>query len=324
MRSFKFFLAEGRGTIKGTGQESQRHFDKYIRPFIGSSEPTHELASEYGDLPAGSKIKINGTDRINGRLHVHAQVEGSDEEHIIPATKLLKPGAEPVNKGHKYEADFIDRLKNHGIMPKHISGAGSTAGTDFIAENKKKKILHNGVVSGQLIEGETKEGHTAAFGQITIHHTPEKGWHIGDRARAGRPKFAEEIEKSGILEHFNKQQPEPDKVVPTPSGRAPTVTIKHDNLNPMVSYLKDHHVKVLQVGGGYGTYKVEDNDETGHGLPKISGRGKWVIRQKQLNQNKARTIAFQPDGKKGLDKSHVNLDDDKHIGDFKRTLGHEE
>jgi len=323
MRSFKFFLSEGRGTIIGTGTESVRHFDKYIRPFLGSTEATHELASAHGDLPAGTKVRLNGTDRINGKLHVHAEVEGSDEHHEIPVTKLLKPGAEPENKGHKYEKDFVDRLKKHGIMPEHISGAGSTAGTDFVAENKKRKIFHAGTVTGHLLEGETKEGTTAAFGQLTIHHSKEKGWHIGDKARELRPQYAKEIEKSGILEHMNKVQPDPDTAEKTSSGRAKSVVVKHPSLDPAHAYLKDHHVKILQVGGGYGTYRIGDEDETGHGLPALSGKGRWTIRQKQLNQGKARTVMFQPDGKKGLDKSHVNLDDDEHIGKFKQTLGHE-
>ncbi len=37
-------------------------------------------------------------------------------------------------------------------------------------------------------------------------------------------------------------------------------------------------------------------DETGHGLPKISGKGVWRIREKQKGNKSARTVAFHPDG----------------------------
>ena len=81
-------------------------------------------------------------------------------------------------------------------MPAHLSGAGSTAGTDFAVENRKKGTFHHGTVDGNLLNGETKDGVTAAMGQLTIHHTTEKGWHVGDAARAKRPKYAKEIERS--------------------------------------------------------------------------------------------------------------------------------
>ena len=78
----------------------------------------------------------------------------------------------------------------------------------------------------------------------------------------------------------------------------------------------------LNLNSGFGTYKVGDKDETEHGLPGLSGNGKWTIREKQAGNKSSRTVMFQPDGKKGLNKSHVNLDDDTHLSEFKKTLGH--
>jgi hypothetical protein len=174
-----------------------------------------------------------------------------------------------------------------------------------------------------LLNGETKDGVTAAMGQLTIHHNKEKGWHIGDAAKSKRPLYAREIEKAGVLEHMNKHFKNPEQIETTESGRSKTIAIKHPNLDPAHAYLKDHDVHVLQVGG-YGTYSVGKKDETGHGLPNISGKGAWRIREKQKGNKSARTVAFHPDGKFGLNKSTFDLDKDEDLFKFKKTLGHKD
>jgi hypothetical protein len=322
MKSFRSYLIEGRGTLTASGDTGEDHKKRYIDPHVGSSKPTHVLAKEHDDVPAGSSVKIHKVEHINGKIHVHAEDE-TGNHHVIPISKLHKPGDEPKNKGHEYESKFVDRLKKHGIMPHHLTGAGSTSGTDFSVENKKKGHFHAGIVSGHLLNGETKNGTTAAMGQLTIHHTKELGWHIKKRQKEKRPEYAKHIEKSGILDHMNKHHSDPEKEETTKSGRSKTIEIKHPNLHPAEGYLKDHHVHVLQVGG-YGTYKVGKKDETGHGLPSISGKGQWRIREKQKGNKSARTVAFHPDGTKGLNKSHVNLDKDEDLHKFKKTLGHKE
>ena len=323
MKSFKYWLeeADGRGKLTASGKTGEEHLKKYVEPHLNSDKFTHHLAAEHGDMPKGTAVKLSKVEHIKGKIHVHAEDE-SGNHHIIPISKLHKPGEAPKNKGHDYETKFVDRLKKHKLMPEHMHGAGSTAGTDFSVENKKKGVFHAGSVTGKMLNGETKNGTTAAMGQLTIHHTPEKGWHVGEAAKKKRPKYAEQIEKSGILEHMNKHHPEPHKEESTSSGRAKTIEIKHPNLEPAHAYLKDHHVHVLQVGG-HGTYRVGEKDETGHGLPKISGKGVWRIREKQKGNKSARTVAFHPDGVKGLNKSHVDLDNDEHIHAFKKTLGHQ-
>jgi hypothetical protein len=322
MKSFKGFLIEeqGRGTLTASGKTGEDHQKRYIDPHIGSDKHTHVLAKEHDDIPAGSSVKLHKAEHINGKIHVHAEDE-TGNHHVIPISKLHKPGEAPKNKGHEYESKFVERMKHHKIMPEHLSGAGSSSGTDFAVENKKKGKFHAGTVSGHLLNGETKNGTTAAMGQLTIHHSKDKGWHIKDSQKAKRPEYAKHIEKSGILNHMNKHHPDPEKEQSTSSGRAKTIEIKHPNLHPAEGYLKDHHVHVLQVGG-HGTYKVGEKDETGHGLPSISGKGKWRIREKQKGNKSARTVAFHPDGVKGLNKSHIDLDKDDDLHKFKKTLGH--
>jgi len=50
----------------------------------------------------------------------------------------------------------------------------------------------------------------------------------------------------------------------------------------------------------------------------------WRIREKQRGNKFARTVAFHPDGKKGLNKSTVDLDNDEHLFSFKKTIGHKD
>ena len=228
MKSFRGFLIEeqGRGTLTASGKTGEDHQKRYIDPHIGSDKHTHVLAKEHDDIPAGSSVKLHKVEHIKGKIHVHAEDE-TGNHHVIPISKLHKPGEAPKNKGHEYESKFVERMKHHKIMPEHLSGAGSSSGTDFAVENKKKGKFHAGTVSGHLLNGETKNGTTAAMGQLTIHHSKDKGWHIKDSQKAKRPEYAKHIEKSGILKHMNKHHPDPEKEQSTSSGRAKTIEIKH-------------------------------------------------------------------------------------------------
>lgn len=324
-------LTESR--ISGSGVDAARHASKYITPYLPGGEKhaegTHKLGVSTNGMEAGTALTIHGHHVDNsGTHHVTVSKQGSSDKVTLPASKLTKPtGATKVeNKGHQYEKQFFEHAKKHGLVPEGHKPAGSTAGTDFPILNKKKNTTHSGTVSSEdrVMHGEAKAGLTAAFGQLTIKHTPEKGWHIPDEARAKRPEYANEIEKAGIIEHMNKHH-DPDKheIKTTASGRAKSIQMDHPNLNPAKAYLKDHHVHVLQVGGGYGTYRVGEKDHTGHGLPELSGKGKWTVREKQFGNKRARTVMFQPAGKSGLNKSHVNLEKDEDMQKFKKTLGHE-
>lgn len=324
---FKYFrenLQEARGFIKSFGSEAERHKQKYLDPYVGSEEPTHEVGTSHSSLPVGSKVKIHSVYTDKDKKN-YAVVSGENKEKIdIPVSKLLKPGEEKVNLGTKYESDFVERMRKHGLVPKNFTAAGSTAGADVVVINKKKNTTHPGKVMGEnsVFQGEVKQDVTAAMGQLTIKHNKDKGWHIPDDARAKRPKYAAEIEKAGILDHMNKALPDPSKTETTASGRAKNIVLKHPDLGPADAYLQDHHAHFVQVGSGFGTYKVGEKDHTEHGLPSLKGNGKWTIREKQVGNKSSRTVMFQPDGKKGLEKSHINLDVDEHLDSFKRTLGH--
>lgn len=331
MIDFRSFIAEeflnedmSRGFIKGSGAEAPRHFEKYIKPHIGSETPTHILGKAHGELESGTPLKIHNTENVNGKIHAVVTTGDSDKTHLVPISKLHKPGEVQANKGFDYEVNFIEHMKRHNIMPKEAAGAGFSAGTDFVIQNPKNKTSHKGRVKAHenLFHGETKKDTTAAMGQLTIRFHPDKGWHIPDDAREKRPSYAKAIEEAGIIDHMNKHyHPDTSKIETTASGRAKSIVLKHPNLDPAEAYLQDHHVHVLQVGSGYGTYRVGRKDVTGHGFPRVTGKGKWTIREKQAGNKNARTVMFQPDGVKGLDKSHINLDDEEHVKSFKKTLG---
>lgn len=323
IQRFSTFLVEARGFISASGADAARHKTKYIDPHVGSSEPTHEVGKQAGNLSPGTMVRIHSTHDVEGKLHAVVSPAGSKEKSTIPVNKLHKPGEEAKNKGLAYEHNFVERMKQHGLADPKASGAGSTAGTDVTLINKKKRTTHPGKVSSSqsVFRGEVKEGVTAAMGQLTIKHTSEKGWHVPDSAREKRPEYAKHIERSGILEHMNEHH-NPDKgVQTTASGRAKTVVMKHPNMHPAEAYLQDHHAQFVHVGG-HGTYRVGEKDATGHGLPRLEGEGKFVVREKHLGNKKARTVMFQPAGKKALTPSHVDLDKDEHLEDFKKTLGH--
>jgi hypothetical protein len=322
MDSFKHYITEV--ALQASGPEAARHTAKYITPYIGK-EGTHTIASKASGLNSGDKVTIH-SHHVNdqGVHHIVVSKPGSSEKTTIPTSKVHKVGTKMENEGHKVETKFFERMKSRGLTPEGATPAGSTAGSDVPVINKKKKLTHTGrdVHGAVQHNGEVKKDTGAAFGQLTINHDPAKGgWHISDKARALRPRYAREIEKAGIIEHMNKHVPNPEKAVTTKSGRAKNVTIDHPSLKPADSYLQDHHVDFVHVGS-HGTYKVGEHDTTEHGMPGLTGHGIWNVRQKQFGNNRARTVMFQPKGKKGLDKSHVNLDDDKHLDEFAETLGH--
>jgi len=340
MIKFKSFLKEqvellseeGRAKMSAGGRDADKHVRQYVTPYLPGGEQhgegTHTLAADHGPLKAGTKLTFHAHLPQAGpggeiKHHVEVSAPGSKEKHIVPISKIQKPGDAPKNAGHSFESFIFKHLQGHGVVPKDATNAGSGSGTDFPIINNTLKTRHKGRANSQenVFHGETKADTTAAFGQLTIHHTPEKGWHIGDKARAQRPEYAAAIEKAGIIDHMNTHHPDPDKVETTASGRAKTFTIEHPDLKPAEAYLKDHHVHVLHVGGGYGTYRVGDKDATGHGLPSISGKGKWTVREKQAGNKSARTVMFQPNGKKGLTPSQVNLEKNEHVQAFKKTLG---
>ena len=321
MLRFLSFIIEGRGTIKSFGVDAKRHEQKYITPHLGSETPTHTMATGHGNIPAGSKVSIHKTETIDGKLHAHVSTEGSALTSVIPVNKLYKPG-ENKNAGINFERNFHEHLQKHGLVPKDAKPAGSASGKDVHDVTIVGKKKHPGKVSSEqsVFHGEVKGGLKGAFGQMTIHHDPEKGgWHIPDHIRKRSPEVATSIEKAGVLDHMNKNYDPNKGVQKTASGRAKTVEIPHENLHPALAYLRDGGAHFLHVEG-HGTYRGGgETDVTGHGLPQISGKGKFRVREKNMSTTgkHVRTVQFLATK---LNKSHVNLENPEHVKEFKKTI----
>ena len=328
MITFKEYLKEARGFISGSGQEASRHYDKYVKPYINHDEYTHVLGRAHSRLSIGSMVRIlpiqPELDK-RGTLNVHC-VDKEGNNNLIPVSKFYKPGAEANNAGLKYENDFIDILKKDNLMPQDAQGAGSTDGTDFVLLNRKTNEKNKGrVIDGeQLLNGETKNGVRGAMGQLTLVWDEKLKWHFTDEAQTRRPLYAKAIADAGIITHLNRVCPNPFEAEETASGRAKNITINTDNMNPAIAYLNDHHVDVLQIGDGFGTYRVGERDKTGCGLPALSGKGRWTIREKNAGKKTSRTVMFQPANKTSLVKSHFNLDNAADRATMKKSLGIEQ
>jgi len=321
MKTFVQYIEEQvRPPIKASGIESERHEKQYVTPYIGSDTPTHRMAKDHGAIKSGSEVKLHKAERHDGVLHLHVSDSAGSKE-VVPASKIEKPGAKPSNKGFDYEAHVIDKIKSHGLMDKSATGAGFTSGNDFHLIDKRKQTKHKGEVhtSESALQGEAKSGKTAAFGQLTIAHSHEKGWHIPDHSRENRPEYAKHIDKikvdgKSLFDHMNEKH-HPGGL--TPGGqKAKNIVVHHPDMEPAKAYLADHHVDVVQVGK-HGLYHT-GKDKTGHGLPELKGEGQFRIRQKTADPNK-RTVQFMA---KKLDKSHVSLDNDDHVASLAKTLGH--
>jgi len=148
MKTLNYLLFEAlemsRGFIKGTGAEAARHERQYITPHLGATDYTHTLGKAHDDVPAGAKLMFHKTEVLDGKLHVHATDDQTRTKHVIPVSKIHKPGEVKANKGFAYEQQFVDRLKKHGLM--EGEAAGFTSGNDFNLVNKKNKTKHKGEV----------------------------------------------------------------------------------------------------------------------------------------------------------------------------------
>lgn len=321
--NFKQYINEVT-TLKGSGPDALRHAKNYIEPYVGQ-EGTHTLKRSHGDLEAGSKVTVHGFEQHEGKYHAIVSGEGSSKKHSVPFSKIAKPKSGKENKGLAFESNVVNRLNQHGLMKG--SGAGTTAGNDFHLINKKHSTIHKGKMSENITpvhHGETKENLKAAFGQASLKYHPEKGWHFDEKTKQRFPKYTSEIEKAtttvngkkkSLLQHINDSYgaPNPEK------KSSLNVYSDHTDLKPMHSYLHDHHVDVLHVGT-HGTFRAgrsEKKDSTGVGLPEAEGEGRFRVRQKHPN---SLTVQFNV---KKLNKSNINLENDKDLAHIKKVLGHE-
>ena len=317
MLSFKGFITEA--TLTSSGPDAPRHAEKYIAPFVGQKE-THTLKKEHEGIEAGSKVTVHGSTIIDGKHHAIVSRAGSRKKVNVPFAKINKP-VEQKNKGFDFENETVHKLNQHGLMSG--GGAGATAGNDFHLINKRTGKKVKGKMAEHAYQGETKKDLSAAFGQISLTHHPEKGWHISDKTRERFPHLAAEVEKATIthqgkkkklLDHINETYGAPDR------EQKSSTNVYSDETDhaPMHAYLKDHHVDVLHVGS-HGTFRAgmsHEKDRTGIGLPQTQGTGRFRVRQKHRN---SLTVQFNV---RKMDKSPFDMTSEEGIAHIKKKLGH--
>lgn len=307
MISFKTFLGEAK--LTASGARGQYDADKYITPYKNNSD-SHRLSGPVDGLDHTKPVSVHGYEVKDGKYH--ATVSQNGVKRSVPFSKLHKP-IETKNAGFDVENRLVAHLKKHNLMPKEASAAGSGAGNDFILHNRKTNVMHPGKEAlADVLKGEVKKDKSGAFGQLTIHHTPEAGWHIKDRNRANRPEYAKRVQKH-VISYLNKHHRD---------GNVPgDVNIPHPDLEPANAYLRDHHVDVLHIGS-HGTYSI-GKDKTGIGLPEFKGKGgNFRVRKKnQFAKENSLTVQFQMSSVKSLEKSPVNLENEDHLPKIKKALG---
>lgn len=311
------FLAEAK--MKSKGEEAKRHAKNYVEPYIGQKE-THTLSSNHEELKAGSKLTLHGFKVVNGVHYAVATVKGSTKKHEIPFTKIEKP-VKAKNKGFDFETGVVKKLNTHGLMTG--SGAGFTGGNDFHLLNKKTKKKVRGKMAEEAYQGETKKDLSAAFGQASLKFEKGKGWHFPAKTKERFPKYTAAIERSTVtvdgvtkplLKHINETYGQLD-----PNKKSSKNVYSDDtSLDPVHSYLHDHHVDLLHVGS-HGTFRAGRSnvkDRTNLGFPKPNGSGRFRVRQKHPT---SLTVQFNV---KSLDKSTKNIENDDDLEEVKKKLGH--
>lgn len=322
MLSFKKFISEA--NLSG-GVDAHNHAKKYLDPYIQRGElGSHTLSKGHDGIEDNSSITIHGhgIDEKGKRYAEVSSLNNPTKRVRVPFSKIKKPVSQK-NKGFDYETSLVNRLNQHGLMAG--TGAGFSGANDFHLINKRKNKVHEGTAVESQTQGESKKDLSAAFGQASLKHHPEKGWHFDEKTRKRFPEYVRSIENASItvdgkskslLDHVNDTYGPPD-----PEKKSSTnLYSDQTDLSPMHSYLKDHNVDVLHVGS-HGTFRAGqsgDEDRTGTDLPKAEGNGRFRVRQKHRN---SLTVQFNV---RNLNKSHVNMENDEGIQHLKQRLGHTE
>jgi len=205
-----FFLSEEakRPNLSGSinDPKSLRHVKNYVAPYLSKTQKattekaftghmapgslgtdhgthhnpeahTHVLATAHGEHAVGTPVQVTGAHHDKGIIHVTTKAHGT-----FPMSKLEKPKelAKPAQtKGFSLEHKVASNI---GGVAK-----GSAKGTDIeanISSGKKSHAVKTKIASTSekpnvRIESKLDRG---KFGEATIKHTPEKGWHVSERS----------------------------------------------------------------------------------------------------------------------------------------------
>lgn len=204
--------------------------------------------------------------------------------------------------GFNYENQVADKLKKHGLMNKETKTAGSSGDAPDAHMNIKGK-QHN---------LEVKKDKGAMFGQLELHHSDDKGWHVSPRAAQKYPATASHPATKELIKKVNKQWGKPsgdyDKDL-----KMGNVYHEHKDASPIAAhYHHDRKTPYVQVGGGHGLFHFH-KDEANIGTDKLDGttqmRARMKYRGTDKNTGKKKYGALMVMSLKGnVAKSSKNLD----------------
>ncbi len=322
IRSFIQYLDERvrAKPMTASGVSGDEHVQKFIQPYVGKTD-THTTHREFRDpetkhvIRSGSTVSVHGHENIGGKHHAIVSASGSSQKVKMPISNILKP-AEAKNAGVDYEEHLAKNLNKHGVM-KGASG-GTSSRQDFHLNNKK---------TGESYRGEAKKDVHAVFGQASLSHHPDKGWHFSDATKRKFPHYTSAAEKATVtvdgkkkplLQHVNDTFEKPAVKTYLSKKSSKNVYSDHTDLHPVHSYLKDHNVDVLHVGT-HGTFRAghsATNDRTSLGLQTATGTGKFRVREKERG---ALSVSF---GINHMEKSGTDMTKPDHLAKIKEKLGH--
>lgn len=332
MLNFKNFLIEEAPSrfLSIGGQKGARHAYNYVRPFLNSDE-TMELGTAHEGIKAGSKVKVVGQQIINNKHYTDVVHPDTGETTTVPNSKLLKDPKLIKKRGERgfgKENELAEILKKDGLMRSDVKTAGSTGGHDFHVITKKGDLIggeERENIKHEELGGESKIDLGAKFGSVFLSHTPEKGWHVTDKNRSKKPRFADAVENATVtvdgkpkplLQHLNDTWGDP-------SGGKHLKNVTSDTSDdaPAQAYFSDHGAHILHVHS-HGTYRVGDShDEDAHNtqLPTISGMtGRFTVGRERKGGGVQ--ISFRPH-KGSLKKSSVDIMKDEDRKVFARNMG---
>lgn len=177
--------------------------------------------------------------------------------------------------GFGYENQVADKLKKHGIMDKDTKTAGSSGDAPDAHMN----------VGGQKHNLEVKQNKNAMFGQLELHHSDEKGWHVSPNAAKKYPATASHPAVKDFVKKVNKHWGKPSGDYET-DLKMGNVYHEHGDASPIAAhYHSDRKTPYLQVGGGHGLYHF-DKDEGKIGTSKLEGSTQLRARMKYRGTDK--------------------------------------
>lgn len=204
--------------------------------------------------------------------------------------------------GFNYENQVADKLKKHGIMDKDTKTAGSSGDAPDAHMN----------IRGKRHNLEVKADKGAMFGQLELHHSEEKGWHVSPRAAAKYPATANHPAVKAFVKHVNEKWGKPSGDYDT-DLKMGNVYHEHKDASPIAAhYHEDRHTPYVQVGKGHGLYHFS-SDEAKLGTPKLEGhtqlRARMKYRGTDKKTGKKKYGSLMVMSLKGdVPKSHLNLD----------------